>query len=244
VAALDDVDEGFWRVAIVEDHRLQRLRTEELISAQAGMRVVASFETFPDFMAWVKQSDARQRPHLLVLDLMVERGPSVDPTMVKRLVDAGMRILVLSALASPSLVREVLRAGVGGFVGKRDSESDIVAAAWAVLGRGDWITPELAAVMAGDTDRPRLGVQEERALILYASGLTLASVASALGVKPDTAKKYLARVKAKYAAVGRPVHTKVEMSRAALRDGFLTDAQANEIADRAASEGLSQDLDI
>ena len=124
------------RVAIVEDHRLQRLRTEELISAQAGMRVVASFETFPDFMAWVKQSDARQRPHLLVLDLMVERGPSVDPTMVKRLVDAGMRILVLSALASPSLVREVLRAGVGGFVGKRDSESDITISFNSIPVRG------------------------------------------------------------------------------------------------------------
>jgi DNA-binding NarL/FixJ family response regulator len=155
-----------------------------------------------------------------------------------------MRILVLSAMASPSLVREVLRAGVSGFVGKRDSEDDIVAAAWAVLGRKDWITPEMAAVMAGDTDRPRLGVQEERALILYASGLTLTAVASALGVKPDTAKKYLTRVKAKYAAVGRPVRTKLEMNRAALRDGFLTEAQASEISDRAASSELSQESDV
>jgi len=223
----------FWRVAIVEDHRLQRQRTEELLGGHAGMSVVATFETFPDFLAWLRTADVRERPHLLVLDLMVERGPSVDPALVKRLVDAGMRVLVLSALASPPLVRAILRAGVGGFVGKRDQESDIVAAAWAVLGRGHWITPELAAVMAGDSARPSLSDQEERALILYASGLALPAVAAALGVKPDTAKKYLNRVKAKYAEAGRPVRTKLEMNRAALRDGFLTEAQVQENLDRS-----------
>ncbi|GAA4816880.1 response regulator [Nocardioides caeni] len=210
-----------WRIAIVEDHLLQRQRTEELIIAQSGLQVVWSGETLPAFLAWLATSPPDRRPHLLILDLMVERGPSVDPDQVRELVRSGTRVLVLSAMSSAELVRKVLRAGVAGFVGKRDSEEDIVAAIWTVLGRGQWLTPELASVIAGDGDRPQLSDQEERALVLYASGLTLDAVARAIGVQRDTAKKYLARVKAKYAAVGRDVRTKIDLNQAAQRDGYL-----------------------
>lgn len=212
---------GYWRVAIIEDHLLQRRRTEQLLSSQDGLRVVASFESMPHFLEWLEEATVGQRPHLLVLDLMVDRGPSVDPEVVKTLVDAGLRILVLSALVSPLLVKDVIRAGVGGVVGKRDPEGDIVAAAWAVLGRGEWMTTELASIIAGDPNRPSLSIQEERALVLYASGLTLSAVAASIGVQPDTAKQYLNRVKAKYTAVGRPVHTKSDLSRAAWVDGYV-----------------------
>lgn len=212
---------SYWRVAIVEDHLLQRRRTEELIDRQTGLSVVRSAETLPELMDWVVTTDARTRPHLVVLDLVVDRAPSVDPEDIRRLVRADVRVLVLSAMASPSLVREVLRAGVGGVVGKRDSEADVVAAVWAVLQRQHWITAELAAVMAGDNERPALSDQEERALVLYASGLTLDAVASSLGVQPGTAKKYLNRVKEKYAAVGRPARSKVDLHREAARDGLI-----------------------
>ncbi|WP_051485813.1 response regulator [Nocardioides sp. J54] len=210
-----------WRLAIVEDHLLQRRRTEELVHAQPGLRTVWSGESLPECMEWLATVPEAQRPHLLILDLMVERGASVDPATVRDLTRAGVKVLVLSAMASPELVRKVLRAGIGGIVGKRDTEEDIVAAIWTVLGRGQWHTPELASVIAGDSDRPQLSDQEERALVLYASGLTLDAVAEAIGVQKDTAKKYLSRVKAKYATVGREVRTKIDLHREALRDGFL-----------------------
>ncbi|WP_183407915.1 response regulator [Nocardioides marmoriginsengisoli] len=211
----------YWRLAIVEDHLLQRQRTQELFDRQAGMRVVFTADSLPDFVRWLETATPAERPHLLVLDLVVDRGQSADPETVRALTRAGLRVLVLSAMASPPLVREILRAGVGGVVGKRDPEEDIVGAAWTVLGRGQWMTPELAAVMAGDAQRPALSDQEERALVLYASGLTLDAVAASLGVKRDTAKTYLDRVKAKYAGAGRPVRSKVDLNRVALTDGYL-----------------------
>lgn len=209
------------RVAIVEDHLLQRIRTEELVTAQPGLRLVWSGETLEAFTAWLGAQPLAEHPDLLVLDLLVERGPAADPDVVRVLTAAGMKVLVLSAMASPDLVRKVLRAGVGGIAGKRDSEEDLVAAMWTVLGRGQWLTPELASVIAGDEDRPRLSDQEERSLVLYASGLTLGAVAESLGVRPDTVKKYLSRVKAKYAEVGRPASTKVELHSRAQQDGYL-----------------------
>lgn len=217
----DNGDEGYWRVAIVEDHLLHRKRTEELIAGQSGMRVVASCETLYEFVEWLRRTDVRSRPHLLILDLVVDRGRDADPLVVRQIVDSGIRVLVFSAMASATSVRAILRAGVSGIVGKRDSEDDVVAAIWAVLRRGQWLTPELASVMATDSKRPSLSDQEERALILYASGLNLDAVAAALNVKRETAKTYLERVKRKYTAAGRPVRTKVDLHREALRDALI-----------------------
>lgn len=210
-----------WRLAVVEDHLLQRRRTLELLAGQPSFDVVHESETLPELVDWLEATPPERHPHLLVLDLVVDRGSDADPAVVRSLVKQGIRVLVLSAMASPPLVREMLRSGISGVVGKRDSEADVIAAVWTVLGRRQWMTPELAAVIAGDERRPRLSDQEERALVLYASGLTLDAVAERLGVRPDTAKTYLHRVKAKYAERGRPVRSKVELSRAAVRDGYI-----------------------
>lgn len=232
--------QDFWRVAIVEDHLLQRKRTEDLIGGQAGLRVVHSCETMPDFLSWLRSADRGLWPHLLVLDLMAERQPNVDPATVEALVKAGLRVMVLSALASPSLVRDIIRAGVGGIVGKRDKEEDIVSAVWAVIQRGEWMTSELASVIASDPNRPQLSVQEERALTLYASGLTLEAVATSIGVKRDTAKQYIDRVKAKYTAAGRPVRTKLDLSRIALTDGYIDPADSPTITYPAVPQRASR----
>lgn len=209
------------RVAIVEDHLLQRRRTEELLDSRGGARIVCSCESLPDFVHWLQSVDGPDRPHLLVLDLGVDRGPSADPAIVQEVVNSGIRVLVLSALASIPLVRAVIRAGASGIVGKRDREDDVLDAVRTVLDDGEWMTPELAGIIAGDQTRPRLSDQEERALVLYASGLTLSAVASALGVKPATAKQYLERIKTKYTTAGRPLHTKTDIVRVAISDGYV-----------------------
>lgn len=212
------------RVALVEDHVLQRSRTEEILLRESGLVVVASCSSLPEFVEWLLRAPKAQRPDLLVLDLSVDRGPDADPAVMQKLVNGGIKILVFSAMASPLMVREAIRANVSGVVGKRDSEAAVINAVRAVLRGEEWMTPDLASAIAGDAERPALSVQEERALVLYASGLTLAAVAAALGVKPDTAKTYLSRVKAKYASVGRPMKSKVDISREATRDGFIRPA--------------------
>ncbi|PII84862.1 hypothetical protein BMH25_03175 [Leucobacter sp. OLCALW19] len=172
-------------------------------------------------MAWARSVPRERRPHLLVLDLMVDREPSVDVELVASLLAAGLRIVVLSALASPPLVRGIVRAGVSGIVGKRDSEADILAAIRAVLRGDEWMTPELASVIAGDPERPSLSVQEERALVLYASGLTVDQVGEAMNIGRETAKQYLDRVRKKYASVGIAVSSKLDFGRIAWVEGYL-----------------------
>jgi DNA-binding NarL/FixJ family response regulator len=208
------------RVALVEDHLLQRRRTEQLLSSH-GMRIVSSTESLPELVAWLRGASRDDWPTVIVLDLVVERQPNADPETVERLIALGITVVVLSALASPAAVRRIIRAGASAVIGKRDSEEDIIEAVLAAIRGETWMTSELAAVIASDSTRPHLSDQEERAMMLYASGLTLGQVAVAIGVKPDTAKKYLDRVKTKYSDAGRPVRTKTDLSRAARADGYL-----------------------
>lgn len=213
-----------YRVAIIEDHLLQRRRTEELVNSQDDLEVVFSGESAPAFMSWFSTAHSEQRPHVLILDLMVERQPSVDIALVEALLTSGHRIVVLSALASPPLVRRIVQAGVTAIVGKRDTEEDILEAIHATVRGMEWITTELAAVIAGDPGRPKLSIQEERALVLYATGLSLGEVAAAMNLQPDTAKQYIDRVKAKYASAGIPARTKLDLGRIAWADGYVDPA--------------------
>lgn len=210
------------RIAVVEDHVLQRRRTEEIVHAHPQMTLVWSGETLPGFVDWCQRAPRSHHPHLLILDLQVDQGVDVDPALLRHVVSAGLKVLVVSALARPELVRQVLRAGVGGVVGKRDSEATLVAAMERVVAGRGWFTPETASVIAGDLERPALSDQEERALILYASGLTRAAVAQALNVRPETVKTYLDRVKAKYSERGLEVRTKLDLNWVAVQHGYLS----------------------
>lgn len=209
------------RIAIVEDHLLQRARTEEILTGSGSYDVVFSGESLPEFGRWSESVPRARRPHLLILDLMVDRRPSASPAQVAAMVNAGLTVLVLSAMASPSLVRSVVKAGVSGVVSKRDSEDDVLAAVAAVLRGEEWMTPELASVIAGDPERPALSVQEARALVLYASGLSVEEVGVAMNIGRETAKQYLDRVKKKYTAAGVPVRSKLDYGRVAWAEGYL-----------------------
>lgn len=69
--------------------------------------------------------------------------------------------------------------------------------------------------------RPRLSPSERRALAHYAQGLTTVQVAAEMGVGYETAKTFLRRVRAKYAAVDRAAGKRAELITRAEEDGLL-----------------------
>jgi DNA-binding NarL/FixJ family response regulator len=203
-------------VAVIDDHALVRQGLVRALAADPTLTVVHDGDD-PSALLGLATP-----PALVLLDLDLD-GTPVTADVVRRLVERGSDILVVSALGDPRTIRALLAAGVAGFVSKRESTDALLEAVAAVLRGESWTTPELAAVLAGDDapDRPSLSPQEHRALVLYASGLTLDSVARRMGVRPGTVREYLARVRTKYASTGRPVRTKTDLYREALRDGYL-----------------------
>ncbi|TAK69734.1 MAG: response regulator transcription factor [Actinomycetota bacterium] len=147
-------------------------------------------------------------------------APEPPPVAISRLVSGGVSVVAVSQVATPADAVVALAAGASGYVATRDNPTGLVAALDAVLAGERWVSPELAAPAVRD-GVPALSNQERRAVVLYTSGLKLDSVARAMGVKPSSVKQYLDRVRAKYAAAGRRVSTRYDLTEAAVRDGLI-----------------------
>lgn len=212
----DQVAEVPITVALVEDHRMVRDSLARSLGELPDLDVVAAVAVLEDIEA------LEVLPDVLLLDLDLD-GHSADPAAVARLRARGVHVVIVSALAQPGLVREMVRAGVTSLVDKRRPLEELVAAVRDAAAGRDTTSGALAAALAGAPhgERPALSAQEERALVLYASGLKMSAVARRMGVSEHTAKEYVDRVRAKYAATPDAPRTKTELHDAAVRDGYL-----------------------
>jgi DNA-binding NarL/FixJ family response regulator len=222
------------KVGIVDDHRLMLDALTTWLRAEADdVDVEIAVTGFRELMR-----HPRFPVHVVLLDL--DLGDDI-PTSAKivELAAAGVAVVVVSAFADPGRVRESIAAGALGYVPKSEKAAEIVRAVRAAA-RGDGhVTPELAAMLVAegpDDSMPPLSPQERRALVLYASGLPLKSVARQLDISVETAKTYLTRVREKYATAGREARTKIALHRRAVEDGLLhdTDRRPGERVDLSA----------
>ena len=108
---------------------------------------------------------------------------------------------------------------------RKSREAGDMRQALAAAARGErYVSQSHAALIqrARSYGVPELSGQEREALRLYASGLTMSSVARRLNVKQGTAKSYLDRVRDKYEQAGRAARTKLELRDRAVEDGVLS----------------------
>ncbi len=206
------------RSGVLDDHPLVReglaalLAVPHTVSAPFGVDVITVGEDLEGAL------DAH--PDVVLLDIVMEDDVPIVHK-VRRCLDRGAEVLLMSATAPPSKILSGLRAGALGFLPKTASV-DEVRTAVADVARGEvHLTVDLAAVLAADPERPNLSPQELKALRLYAAGGKIATIARTMEVSPYTVKEYLDRVRTKYAAIGRQARTRTELYVAADRDGFL-----------------------
>ncbi len=162
-------------------------------------------------------------PHLDVVLLDLKLGDGSQPRdNVRRIRAAGARVLIFTDRGSDALMREAISAGALGIVLKDQAVASVVEAVQIVNGGRFAVSPELAATLRrSDLCRPKLSERERQVLELYAVGLPAKSVARRLGVQIGTAKVYLKRIRAKYAALDRGAGTRVELYQRAIEDGFV-----------------------
>lgn len=205
------------RVALVDDHPVVLQGLADLISRELGVRIVHRGPTIDLVLTLRPPAD------LVLLDLDLGGGRMARVEDVGRLMDAGSRVLVVSAMASQATVRAMIRAGVSGVVSKSEPPEVLLEAVRCVLDEGSWTGPEVASAIAADPIRPSLSLQEERVLVLYASGLKVDAVARRTELAPGTVKTYVKRIRAKYAQAGRPAPSKTDLYREARRDGLIVE---------------------
>lgn len=226
------------RAAVVDESVLQRTYAAQLLDS-VGLQVVQVCGSLRQLMGWLRHAEPSVWPELLLIDAVRDVDSRRRLETVTALRAAGVRVIVLSSMRSRASARHLLDLQVEGIVSTSDGVEEFLAAVEAVRAGGTTIGPRANAAIHGLESAPRLSAQEERTLALYARGYTIPQVAEQIGVRPDTARKYLKRVRAKYAAAGRPARTKLELAQVAWADGYATFGRGTSAngADAASAEG-------
>lgn len=214
------------RLVIVDPHDMVRDGLVRSISAALpGARFVYAGAGVRDAAAVIGPG----RCDCVILD-PIAGGEGREIQAVAEVATLGVPVVAVGAVPrgqEAAMERACLTAGARAFVSKRQDVRRLVIAIRTAAGQA-------APVAAGRSSshargaRPvaggggiTLSAQEQRALVLYASGLTLPQVALRMHLAPSTVKQYLDRVRVKGTSAGRVARTKTDLYHLARVQGLM-----------------------
>ncbi len=206
------------RVAVVDDHPHVAIALRALLDQTPDIRLVAEARRGGDVFALVRQA----HPDVLLLDLFIE--PRFDALATVRSLRAdfpNLKICLLSAFLEPPLVRDLLQAGVYGYILKDD---DYVSRIEVILrdlmdGRvylSTQVYQALAEVMRTEAVESSLSERELDILRLARRGLPNPQIAQSLHISPGTVRNHLSTI---YRKLG--VHSRHEAVQIAVEQGLI-----------------------
>ena len=203
------------RVLIVDDHELLRAGLRSRLEREPGITVVGEADTAERAVLMAR----RLQPDLIMLDLLLPRksGDDVIPELAE--VAPQARVIVVSSQAAPSSVRRALAAGAAGYLPKRSSDRDLVAAIRLVADGGGYVDPELGAKLVNPNEAAALEPLSERErdiLQLLALGYTNQEIGRKLFISVRTVDTHRAHIMRKL-----QLETRAELVMFALANGVI-----------------------
>jgi two-component system response regulator DesR len=184
------------RVAVVDDHPHVAIALRALLEKTADIQLVAESRRGGDVAALVR----RTRPDVLLLDLFIE--PEFDALAAVRGLRADfpeVKICLLSAYVEPALVRDLLQAGVHGYILKDDDYVSRIDTIVRDLADGRlYLSPQayeaLAQATRAEEVEQALTEREIEILRLARRDLPNPQIAQALHISPGTVRNHLSAV--------------------------------------------------
>jgi two-component system, NarL family, response regulator NreC len=191
--ATDDIT-----VVLADDHAVVRKGLRLLVEAEDGLHVVAEAGTVPDALRMAKA----HRPRVLVLDLNMPGGSSLEAIPTIRDEAPMTAIVVLTMQNDPSFARKALQAGALGFVLKEAADDELLGAIKLAAEGETYLNPRLGARLAAEPAQPSgppddLSEREIEVLKLIALGFTNAEVAGKLYLSVRTIESHRAHIQQK-----------------------------------------------
>jgi DNA-binding NarL/FixJ family response regulator len=214
-------DEWSTSVVIVGSHRVVWAGIElGLSNSQPRIKIIGHFASAADFIARHPTAD---RSRVVLFDLPCDDG-GPDRDALRQICDAGHRAIVYTCLVEDDVVSAVLEAGAVSCVARSDPEHELAAAIHAAHSDRPHVGPRMAKALHSDAGkaRPQLSRRERQVLIAWFQTDNKNAVAERLYIEPSTVATHLQRVRAKYAAVGRPAPTKAALVARAIQDEILS----------------------
>jgi two-component system, NarL family, response regulator DesR len=199
------------RVLVAEDVRILRDTLVALLALEDDLEVVAEFAAGDRIVPAALQ----HRPDVAVLDIDLPGidGLTAAAELRERL--PACRVLILTGLGRPGILRRALAAQVSGFMVKDAPAQELVEAVRRVATGERVIDPKLALAALEAADNP-LSPREAEVLRRHAAGASAAEIAAELYLSYGTVRNYLASAVSKLGARNR-----VDAARIANEAGWL-----------------------
>ncbi|HET9719897.1 MAG TPA: response regulator transcription factor [Solirubrobacteraceae bacterium] len=184
------------RVVLADDHPVVRHGVNQLLESSGGFTVVAQAGDVPSTLAAVRS----WRPDVLILDLNMPGGSSLEAVPQLRRDSPETQIVVLTMQSEPAYARRALGAGVTGYVLKDAADDEILEAIRRAAAGESYLHPRLGARVASE---PQLGSpdmlseRELQVLRMVALGHTNTEIAEQLYLSVRTVETHRAHIQQK-----------------------------------------------
>ena len=172
------------RVLVAEDMRILRDTLVSVLNLEEDIEVVAQVAAGDGIVP----AALAERPDLAVLDIDMPRvdGLTAAAELHERL--PACRVVILTVLGRPGLLRQALAAHVSGFLVKDAPSDELIGALRRVAAGERVIDPQVALETPGSP----LSAREAEVLGRFAAGADPAEVAAELFLSYGTVRNYLA----------------------------------------------------
>ncbi|MER5746633.1 response regulator transcription factor [Streptomyces sp. NPDC002225] len=203
---------------IVDDHPAVRAGVAQwLVTGTPPIQVSASGDDVR--VAWTGEGAAAD---VVILDLHLG-GPTPAMSELRRLAEAGRRVVVYSMRADDEIALQCLELGALSYLTKAEGAEHLLEASVAAASGRAYTPPSLAGALAGDrsANRPTLSARETEVLVEWFQSESKDFVGQRLGISPRTVNTHLEHIRVKYAMIGREAPTKAALLARAIQDGLV-----------------------
>jgi two-component system response regulator NreC len=183
-------------IVIADDHAVVRRGLRQILDAEPDFEVLAEASDLQGARRYTRG----HHPDVLVLDLNMPGGRTLDEIPDIRSECPATQIVVLTMQNEPAYARQALSAGALGYVLKEAAESELVEAVRRAADGESYLNPRLGARVAAEPPPgPPDGLSEREVEVLrmIALGHTNAEIADALYLSVRTVETHRAHIQQK-----------------------------------------------
>ncbi len=210
-------------VLVAEDHTVVREGLRALLSAEADIQVIGEAQDGQEAVDLAR----RTHPEVVLMDLAMPVLNGLEATRQIRKELPATKVVVLTSYDNAEYVRQMMAAGVRGYLLKQTAAQDLLKAIRAVQSGSRFFSPSIARQIRRESretplsqpatgEKSELTPRERQVLELVAQGFSSKEMASELGISPKTVEKHRQGVMKKL-----HIHEVAGLTRYAISTGML-----------------------
>lgn len=178
------------RILIADDHAIVRMGVNLLLTAEKDFQVIGEADNGLSAIEICR----REKPDLIVLDLMMPKMDGVEVTRKLKESLPDVKIVVLTSFATAEGLLHALKFGVDGIVLKSSAETELVPAIRQVIDGKQHLTAGLKGQLKMCQPTATLTDRQESILRSVMDGLSNADIARQQGLAEITVKNHLSAI--------------------------------------------------